>query len=126
MNVQRYINIGFVVVGIVAWAIAARFFGTVLEWFNFDAPLIGSGFLRSDLLGMAAGVAAGVALKMNPAVNTWGLEVGNELKKVSWPTWDETKLSTIVVIVVSIIVAVVLGLFDTIWAGVSTFIYGLG
>ena len=126
MNVQRYVNIGFVVVGIVAWAIAGKFFGTLLEWFNFDAPLIGSEFLRSDLLGMVSGVAAGIALKMNVAVNTWGIEVGNELKKVSWPTWEETKLSTIVVIVVSIIVALVLGLFDTLWAAVSTFIYGLG
>jgi preprotein translocase subunit SecE len=126
MNVQRYVNIGFVVVGVVAWAVMARFFGTVLEWIDLDAPLIGADFMRSDLLGLVSGVAVGVALKLHAPLNEWGIEVGNELKKVSWPTWEETKLSTVVVVVVSIIVAVILAVFDTVWAAVSTFIYGLG
>lgn len=126
MNVQRYVNIGYAVVGIVAWVIAARFFAVILDLFEFDRPLVGADFLRSDLLGLVCGVAAGVALKMNQAVNTWALEVANELRKVSWPTWEETRLATIVVVITSILVAVVLGLFDTFWAFVSSAIYSLG
>lgn len=128
MNLQRFVNIGYVVIGLVTWVISGRFLG----WFfdlvlgNFDRPLIGTNFSRSDLAGLVIGVAVGVALKMNQRVNTWALEVANELRKVTWPTWAETKLSTVVVIVTSIIVSIILGLFDGLWGAVTSWLYSIG
>ena len=46
-----------------------------------------------------------------------------ELSKVSWPTRKETWSQTIVVIIVSIIAAVILGVFDAVWAQITDFIY---
>lgn len=128
MNLQRFVNIAYVLVGIVSWVISARLFGFIMDLISrdLDKPLIGTDFARSDLIGLLAGVAAGVALKLNRNVNTWALEVANELKKVTWPTWEETKLSTVVVVITSIIVAVILGLFDALWAFVSSAVYNLG
>jgi preprotein translocase subunit SecE len=127
MNLQRFVNIAYVLVGLVSWVISARLFGFVMDLISrdLDKPLIGTDFARSDLVGLLVGIAAGVALKLNRNVNTWALEVANELKKVTWPTWDETKLSTVVVIITSIIVAIILGLFDALWAFVSSAVYGL-
>lgn len=127
MNLQRFVNIAYVLVGLVSWVISARLFGFIMDLISrdLDKPLIGTDFARSDLVGLLVGIAAGVALKLNRNVNTWALEVANELKKVTWPTWDETKLSTVVVIITSIIVAIILGLFDALWAFVSSAVYGL-
>jgi preprotein translocase subunit SecE len=128
MNLQRFVNIAYVLVGIVAWVMAAGIFGSLMDLFSgdFDKPLIGTEFTRSDLLGLLTGIATGIALKMNTTVNTWAIEVANELKKVTWPSWEETKLSTIVVIVTSIIVAIILGIMDMFWAFISNAIYSLG
>jgi len=128
MNLQRFVNIGYVLAGLLAWVLSGQVFSVVMDLFSreFDKPLIGTGFSRSDLLGLVCGLAVGIALKMNAAVNTWALEVANELKKVTWPSWEETKMSTVVVIITSIIVAIILGLFDALWAFVSHAIYTLG
>jgi preprotein translocase subunit SecE len=127
MNLQRFVNIGYALVGILTWVISAGLFGTVLDLLgDFIKPLIGTDFARADLLGLIAGVAVGVALKMNNAVNTWALEVANELKRVTWPSWEETRLSTIVVIITSIVVALILGVLDLVWGVISEFVYSLG
>lgn len=128
MNLQRFVNIGYVVSGLLAWVLSAALFGWVMDLISreLDKPLIGTGFCRSDLLGLMVGAAVGIALKLNKVVNSWALEVANELKKVTWPSWDETKMSTVVVIVTSIILAIILGLFDMIWAFLSHVIYSLG
>lgn len=127
MNLQRFVNIAYVLAGLLTWVISATIFGGILDVISrdFDKPLIGTDFLRSDLLGLVAGLAVGIALKLNRNVNTWGLEVANELKKVTWPSWEETKLSTVVVIITSIIVAIILGMFDALWAFLSSAIYSL-
>jgi len=128
MNLQRFVNIAYVLVGLLVWVISARFLGWFFDlvWANFDRPLIGTEFSRTDLMGLVVGGAAGVALKMNESVNTWALEVANELRKVTWPTWAETKLSTVVVIVTSIVVSAILGLFDAVWGVLTTWLYGIG
>lgn len=53
-------------------------------------------------------------------------EVNAELHKVTWPTKDELTGSTIVVIVVSIVVAVFIGIVDRILTFVVQAIFGGG
>jgi preprotein translocase subunit SecE len=51
-------------------------------------------------------------------------EIAGELKKVTWPTSKEVKSATIVVVIMTIISASLLGLFDTVWSKLTAFIYG--
>jgi preprotein translocase subunit SecE len=51
-------------------------------------------------------------------------EVASELKKVTWPTAKEVRAATIVVIVMAIISALILGLFDFIWSNLTDIVYG--
>jgi len=53
-------------------------------------------------------------------------EVMAELKKVTWPTKDELVGSTIVTIVVSLIVAVFIGIVDRILSFIIQAIFGGG
>ncbi len=53
-------------------------------------------------------------------------EVSVELKKVSWPSKDELTGSTIVVIIVSFIVAIFIGIVDKVLTLIVTTIFGGG
>jgi preprotein translocase subunit SecE len=56
-------------------------------------------------------------------VHTFVVEVCVELSEVTWPTRKETWSQTIIVIVVSIIAAIILGVFDAVWSQITDFIY---
>jgi preprotein translocase subunit SecE len=45
---------------------------------------------------------------MNPKTKGLALEVANELMRVTWPSWEETRVSTLAVVVASVIAAAVL------------------
>jgi len=73
----------------------------------------------------AGGIAfiAAVATYRSKKIHTFVVEVCVELSKVTWPSRKETWSQTIVVIIVSIIAAVILGVFDAVWAQITDFIY---
>lgn len=51
-------------------------------------------------------------------------EVAVELKKVTWPTAQEVKVSTIVVVFMTLLAAFILGFFDAVWSKLTQLIYG--
>ncbi|MFH1372386.1 MAG: preprotein translocase subunit SecE [bacterium] len=53
-------------------------------------------------------------------------EVNAELRKVTWPTKDELVGSTIVTVVVSLVVAIFIGIVDRILTAVVRVIFGGG
>ena len=57
-------------------------------------------------------------------IYTLANEVASELKKVTWPTAKEVRTATIVVIVMAIISAVILGVFDFVWSNLTELVYG--
>ncbi|MGM0574927.1 MAG: preprotein translocase subunit SecE [Myxococcota bacterium] len=125
MGVARYVNMAFVAVGLLAWVISAEFFTWLfgLVGPGINRPLIGVNFRVADLSGLVVAIVLTVYLRRHERVSTFSMEVGNELAKVTWPSWSETRLSTIVVIVVTFIIAMILGLFDYVWAFLSGLVY---
>ena len=79
------------------------------------------GFDQPEVFGP---VIAGVILYRHDRVYTLANEVSGELKKVTWPTAKEVRTATIVVLVMSIISAFILGLFDLAWTNLTELVYG--
>ena len=50
-------------------------------------------------------------------------EVAEELARVKWPTREETWNQTMIVLVVSVIAAIILGVFDATWSKLSDLVY---
>lgn len=73
-------------------------------------------FPVSVLISVVVSVATFAWTATNTTVTTFLLEVFGELKKVVWPTRKETALSTMVVIVLVFITAVVIWVLDWVWA----------
>ena len=72
--------------------------------------------------GLVAFIAAVIAYR-SKTIHTFVVEVCVELSKVTWPTRKETWSQTIVVLIVSVIAAIILGVFDAVWSQVTDFIY---
>jgi preprotein translocase subunit SecE len=79
---------------------------------------------KISLMAAVGAVVAGVVLYRNDRMYQLANEVSAELKKVTWPTAKEVRTATIVVIVMAIISAIILGLFDFVWSNLTELVYG--
>lgn len=114
---KRYLYSAFLAAGALATYLLARIL--TYAWALWAEP---SDFVIIAIAG-AVGFAAAVIAYRNPMVNQLANEVIGELAKVTWPTQKETTAATIVVIVVSVIAAIVLGLYDAFWSWLTDLIY---
>ena len=125
MNVARYVNMSFVGIALLSWVILSEFagWGLGLVGAAYNPEMLGHNFRLANLIGL--GMAIGMTLYVKRRYATLAMEIGNELSRVTWPTWSETRLSTIVVIIVTIIIALILGAFDYVWAQLSSLVYDI-
>jgi preprotein translocase subunit SecE len=79
---------------------------------------------KISMMAAVGAVIAGVVLYRNDRVYHLANEVSAELKKVTWPTAKEVRTATLVVIVMAIISAIILGLFDFVWSNLTELVYG--
>lgn len=74
--------------------------------------------------GLVAFISAVIAYRSS-RIHTFVLEVCVELSKVSWPTRKETWSQTVVVLIVSVIAAIILGVYDAVWSHITDLIYNV-
>jgi preprotein translocase subunit SecE len=82
------------------------------------------GDFQISLMSAVAATMIGVYMYKNDKYYTLANEVASELKKVTWPTAKEVRSSTLVVIVMAILSALILGLFDFVWSNLTELVYG--
>lgn len=79
------------------------------------------------VISLIAGVLTLVlatALYRSDRIHGLANEVAIELKKVTWPSAKEVRAATLVVIVMTILSAAILFLFDLVWSNLTELIYG--
>jgi preprotein translocase subunit SecE len=99
----------------------------LLQWsIDWIWGYFGTAPTESKISVFAAVVATvtGIALYRNDRFYHLANEVSGELKKVTWPTAKEVRTATLVVIIMAVISAVILGLFDGMWTSVTELVYG--
>ena len=90
-------------------------------WGYFGSPP--SEFNISLLSGIVA-IVLSITLYRNDRIYSLANEVAQELKKVTWPSAKEVRTATIVVIVMAIVSAIILGVFDFVWSNLTELVYG--
>ena len=87
-----------------------------------------STLLRVVGLLAVSGVAAVVALNTNQGRRLWQFagDARTEVRKVVWPTRQETIQTTLVVIVMVLVLGIILWLFDMMLMGILRFLTGQG
>ncbi len=77
-----------------------------------------------SLISAGIAVVVGVGFYRNDRIYHLTNEVASELKKVTWPTAKEVRTATTVVIVMAVLSAIILGLFDLVWSNLTELVYG--
>jgi preprotein translocase SecE subunit len=75
------------------------------------------------IVGGGSATVLGIYLWRHETVKSLVMEIVVELSKVTWPSRKELSASTVVVIILSAVAAIIIGLFDFFWSWVTDIIY---
>jgi preprotein translocase subunit SecE len=117
LGIERWVQMGFMVVAMLLVWLSGNLISAI--WYAFADPNEGLVTVGSVVLG----ILGAIALYRYAPVHGLANEIAEEMSKVSWPTRKETSDSTVVVIVTSIVAAIMLFMFDTIWSAVTDLVY---
>lgn len=84
--------------------------------------------LRIVGLLIAAGLAAAVVFQTTAGRQAWGFigDARSEVRKIVWPTRKETTQTTIMVMVMTVLIAAILWMFDSILTWIVKMVMGRG
>jgi preprotein translocase subunit SecE len=126
LGVERWVQFAYAASAItLAWFLikSSNAVWTILAD-NVDAVPEPDSTIISVGAGLIAFISAVIAYRSS-RIHTFVLEVCVELSKVSWPTRKETWSQTIVVLIVSVIAAIILGVYDAVWSHITDLIYNV-
>lgn len=111
-NDRKWIYLSYVIIiALVAWVLHKA--GVLaLGIAQIPNPKVLQVIPATALVGIAISGFAGLFYFSRPHVNSFALEVLQELKKVTWPPKAMAYKSTLVVVVLVVIASVILGVFD--------------
>ncbi|ATB40837.1 preprotein translocase subunit SecE [Cystobacter fuscus] len=115
MDPKRLVVIFFLIAGLIFAFFLEHVCGLIWARVGWSDPVIVDGldWTVSTLLGFVIAAGLVVGAYVHPKTHVLSLEVASELMKVTWPSWEETKASTMAVIVASIVAAILLFGIDT-------------
>jgi len=113
---QRIMQGSLYVMGVIAGYVLYKFVASIVDLL---APNLMLGSIPLDrLIGfgfVAAGLGAAEFTRRHPVANLFFLDVIGELRKVTWPNWKEVRGATVVVLVMTFVVAILLFILDKIF-----------
>lgn len=125
-DVSRWVNLGFVFLWLLLWWLFGKVSGMVMGWFNIpDAHVLGENLTQASLVGLAISSVVTLIMWRNRKLYENGLNIAREIKKVTWPTLDETKNATRTVIITTLIIAAILASFDFVFQKLTAIILGI-
>lgn len=80
-------------------------------------------YFWAKLLGFVLAIALGLWAWRSPRTKDPATQVVEEMQRVTWPTFAETRAATWAVVVATLVCAVILGLFDYGWGLVTHQVY---
>ena len=121
---KRMVVIFYVLAALAVGIFVEKVLELVFSYVRWNDPdIFGDEWRLTTVLGFALAAVAAVVVWRTPRTQTVSLEIASELKKVTWPTLRETRAATVAVVIATFVAAVILGLFDYVWAAISSRIY---
>ena len=97
MEVSRYVNLTYAIGFILSLITLNKAVGAIWEGFERlpDYSIVGNTITLTNLIAVVLSAGLIVYLFKREDYRSYVSEVWLELKKVTWPGWDETKRSTL-------------------------------
>ena len=122
-DIRRYVSIVFLTsVALLLWLFMKIFQAIFNFWPGVERPLF-AGIHTSAALGFVAAVAVVALLWKNARVYQWVTDVVDQLVKVTWPTAEETRTSSITVVVFCVILGGILSVMDIVGKQLIDFVF---
>jgi preprotein translocase subunit SecE len=115
MDPKRLVAIAYLLFGVVIALFLGHMLDTVFARFNLPNGRVIEGIdlsvgeVLAGVLTMGAGIYCWTSVK----IRTASIEVANELMRVTWPSWEEVRVSTAAVVVASVVASFILFGIDT-------------
>ncbi len=130
MTISKWVNLIYACGAILAYIT----FSKTLEWIwaiwgsslPVNQQIIGNTLTLTGLIALGLTVALTLYFYRKPGAFSYLGEVVSELQRVTWPSIDETKRSTLIVIVFTIVLSAYLAVFDWVWKLVTDFLISPG
>jgi len=116
MDPRRLVIVSYLVFGLILTLFLGRLVELLMAQVSITNSEIitGTGIKLADVLSFGLTAGGAVYAWTNPKVKQLSLEVATELMRVTWPSWEDVRVSTIAVVVASLIAAIILFGMDTI------------
>lgn len=117
MEVSRYVNLTYAIGFILGVIVFDKMVTAIWEGFERlpNVGIIGNTVTLTNVIAVVIAAGLIVYLYRREDYRTYLSEVILELKKVTWPTWDETKRGTLVVIIFTFVLSMFLWGSDMFW-----------
>ncbi len=124
LDPRRLVAIFFVFAALAVGVFLERILSLVFSYTRWTDPILfGEDWTLTTVVGYGVAIAAAIVAWKTPKVQTVSLEIAGELKKVTWPSLRETRAATVAVVVATFVSAIILGIFDYVWAKLSSLVY---
>jgi preprotein translocase subunit SecE len=116
MDPKRLVVIFLLLAGIITGLFLEHILGMVWARFGWGDPILVEGvdWQVSTLVGYLLSLGLALLVWFHPKAHAVAIDIASELMKVTWPSWPETRTSTVAVIVASLVAAILLFCIDTI------------
>jgi preprotein translocase subunit SecE len=115
MDPIRLVVIFYLLGGLVLTLFLDRVLGDVWDKAGLPNPTLieGPDWKLTTIVSLALTVGVVALCYFQTRIRQLGVEVASELMRVTWPSWQETRVSTFAVVVASIVAGVILFGIDT-------------
>ncbi|NCG17505.1 MAG: preprotein translocase subunit SecE [Rhodobacterales bacterium] len=120
MKNQKFVLMSFFSAAVLVGMSLQGLGAPLLANFELSNPELFLGLNATSFAAFIAGVITFLVLNRHPVAYRFTDEVVVELRKVSWPTREETIRSTTVVVVFTVIVAGALAGYDWVWGEITS------
>jgi len=117
-----WLNICYVLFALLAAFVGYKAIATIGIQFSWTERYDEWFPLFNNIGGIILGAAAVLWLRASPERREFHLSAIAEVRKVTWPSFEDTKKMTMIVAVVVAIFSVILTVFDVVWAWILQFI----
>lgn len=115
MDPKRLVVIGYLSLGIIFALFLSHILGSFVGGYFKNTDLIeGTPSKPTDVAAVLLTLGLAFWLWTNASTKAISLDVASELMKVTWPSWEETRISTFAVVIASLVAAVILFGIDTV------------
>jgi preprotein translocase subunit SecE len=122
MEPKRMVGIGLVCLAVAGGMFLSHVAGALFAGLKWNDPTFFGleNVTLTVVIGFVLAIGAAVYVYLSPKLREGGLDIATELKRVTWPSLAETRVSTVAVVIASLVSSLVLFFFDFVASKVMT------